>query len=68
MVEAVSSPSLMSSAGNARRSRCSGPGGDENFETGGHTDSRDGGDDLSELKLVKNGSFTSSIQSDHKDS
>jgi len=33
-----------------------------------HTDSGDGGDDLSELELVKDSGFTSSVQSDHKDS
>jgi hypothetical protein len=33
-----------------------------------HTDSRDSSDDLSELELVENSGFTSSIQSDHEDS
>jgi hypothetical protein len=33
-----------------------------------HTDSRDGSDDFSKLELVEDGGFTSSIQSDHKDS
>lgn len=33
----------------------------------GLTDGGDGGDDLTQLELVKNGGFTGGIQSDHQD-
>lgn len=35
---------------------------------GGHTNSRDGGDNLSQFELVEDGGFSSSIKAHHKDS
>jgi hypothetical protein len=35
---------------------------------GQRTDGRDGGDDLSELELIQDGSFTGGIESDHENS
>ena len=32
-----------------------------------HTDSGNGGDDLTKLKLVEDGGFTGGIQADHED-
>jgi hypothetical protein len=42
--------------------------GEEGLEGLKLTDSGDGSDDLSELELVKDSGFTSSIQSNHEDS
>lgn len=44
----------------------SGGSGRQSRDVGRHTDGRDCGDNLAKLKLVKNGGFTGSIETDHQ--